>query len=115
MKKKKKTPENCISIRMHTTELSSVAGEMDWRAAKEEAQKREVVAILNPRNGARSQVSPLPGQYLSIHPIPPHCPCPSDLQSMIELAACRPNPSLLNPRLYKLSKAFFTDTKILPS
>jgi len=103
---------------MHTTELSSVAGEMDWRAAKEEAQKRGSrcdLERLNPRNGARSQVSPLPGQYLSIHPIPPHCPCPSDLQSMIELAACRPNPSLLNPRLYKLSKAFFTDTKILPS
>jgi len=55
---------------MHTTELSSVAGEMDWRAAKEEAQKRGSrcdLERLNPRNGARSQVSPLPGrQYLSI-------------------------------------------------
>jgi len=32
--------KNCISSCIHTTELSSVAGEMDWRVAKEERAEK---------------------------------------------------------------------------
>jgi len=89
MKMKKKTPENCISIRMHTTELSSVAGEMDWRAAKEEAQKRGSRCDLEP---AQRRKEPGLAIARSVSIYPPHSsPLSMSIRSSVDdRASCLP-------------------------